>query len=88
MDQSAIKNCPYCGEEILAVAIKCKHCGEFLTEQPSNATPNQSGVPESPVQKIEVKAKEGCFMQTLNFGCVMIVLALVVFTLVLVIANQ
>lgn len=50
MDQSAIKNCPYCGEEILAVAIKCKHCGEFLTEQPSNATPNQSGVPESPVQ--------------------------------------
>ena len=27
------KNCPYCGEEILAVAKKCKHCGEWLTEE-------------------------------------------------------
>lgn len=25
-----IRRCPYCGEEILAVAKKCKHCLEFL----------------------------------------------------------
>lgn len=24
------KECPYCGEEVLATAKKCKHCGEFL----------------------------------------------------------
>lgn len=24
------KNCPYCGEEILAEAKKCKHCGEWI----------------------------------------------------------
>ena len=23
--------CPYCGEQILAVSKKCKHCGEWLT---------------------------------------------------------
>jgi hypothetical protein len=27
------KQCPYCGEEILATAKKCKHCGEWLEQQ-------------------------------------------------------
>lgn len=24
------KKCPFCGEEILEVAVKCKHCGSML----------------------------------------------------------
>ena len=30
----ATKKCPYCGEEIMATAKKCKHCSEWLETQP------------------------------------------------------
>lgn len=36
MEAKETKICPYCGEEILAVAKKCKHCGEWLTDDCSN----------------------------------------------------
>jgi hypothetical protein len=33
--QSAVKWCPFCGEQILAIAVKCKHCGSALGAQPA-----------------------------------------------------
>ncbi len=32
METRETKNCPYCGEEILAVAKKCRYCGEWLNK--------------------------------------------------------
>jgi len=32
LDPNGKKSCPYCGEKILNVAIKCKHCGSLLKE--------------------------------------------------------
>jgi hypothetical protein len=40
------KRCPFCAEEILSAAVKCKHCGSALNEKaaaPSNDAPRRKG---------------------------------------------
>ena len=38
------KKCPFCGEEILQVAIKCKHCGSMLDGSESEKKVTVTGV--------------------------------------------
>ena len=28
-----MKECPFCGGEVIENAVKCKHCGEFIAEK-------------------------------------------------------
>lgn len=67
----AIINCSECGSNISDKAEKCPHCGNPINiSQP---------------QKVEVTSapnKEGCFLQTMNIGCA-IVLGIILFVVLL-----
>lgn len=43
------KACPFCWEEILETAVKCKHCGEFLEKK--EETPEESNFEEKVYKK-------------------------------------
>lgn len=51
----AIINCPECNQEVSNQAEKCPKCAYPIKRQQPVVLPTQS--------------KEGCFLQTLNTGC-------------------
>jgi hypothetical protein len=68
---TAEKQCPYCGETILAIAVKCKHCQSSL----SAAAPQGQSVPVPAPQNAQAKGNE-------TIGNILVVLPIVAAVLI------
>lgn len=79
----ALIDCPECGTEVSDKAEKCLKCAYPITNsRANNVDSNSSSKNET---SVIVKSKEGCFLQTLNTGCLIIAIVIIIFILLAVI---
>jgi uncharacterized membrane protein YvbJ len=67
------KQCPYCGEEILNVAIKCKHCGSLLDEKPVTENSSRELKSKNSIRSKNLSGKE--IVMGIGIGIIGIILA-------------
>ena len=68
----ALINCPECGTEVSDKADKCPRCAHPINYSPPPSAPVAPNV----VVNAPVKS-EGCFLQTLNVGCIIALIFLI-----------
>ncbi|WP_339697711.1 hypothetical protein [Algoriphagus aquimarinus] len=66
------KRCPYCSEEILVEAKKCKFCGEFLDKELST---ERAKIEEGSKQIVVTQKSSGL----MTFLIILAIIALIVF---------
>ena len=87
MSEAETKPCPMCGETILAVAKKCKHCRSTLDEQPApppapvasiqSSAPAQAGTALHPAAQAVAKAQPRAANSAAGIGCLGVILCFV-----------
>ena len=73
----ALIKCPECGTDVSDKAEKCPKCAYPLNPKNSITQVKNDSKPE-----VIVKPKEGCFLQTLNFGCALIAIIIGIIILI------
>lgn len=75
----ALIKCPECGTDVSDKAEKCPKCA-----YPINTVNNIPPVKNDSKPEVIVKSEEGCFLQTLNFGCAVIAIIIGIIVLIIV----
>lgn len=77
----ALINCPECGRQISDQAKNCIDCGYPVKQETTSIEERNDKTTTQPT--VVVESKEGCFLQTLNVGCMILAVIILLSVLIL-----
>lgn len=82
------KNCPYCGEEILTTAKKCKHCGEWVDLSADITTQNSIKEADARVKDLSDSLVEAeAYKEDTGYSCMSNIFFTVIFVVAAIILK-